>query len=159
MPALPSASTPSTPTSPESSVLDSEGDLDPPPSDLNHQRSESEPVIPNILYEAEAEKKMVANLRASFRDRQHKRLFEPIEVVAPPTKRSYPEEVHEEPIIDALPIPVPHPNAAGSSSVSIAASPVRMETCPAQDGALDGLALVEEDLDQKDASSSILFPN
>lgn len=133
-----SASTPSTLTSPESSVPDLGGDLDPLRSDLNPQSSESKPVIPDILYESEAKEEMAADMRADFRDRQRKRLFKPIEVVAPPAKRSCSKEVHEEPIINAPPTPIPHPDAA---------SPIRIKTCRAQEGALDGPAPVEEDLD------------
>lgn len=75
---------------------------------------------------------MVADLRASFRDRQHKWLSEPIKVVAHPAKRPCSDEVHEEPIMEAPPpTPVPPLDAAGSSSVPIAASPVKVETFPA----------------------------
>lgn len=79
-------------------------------------------------------------------------------MVAPPAKRSCPKEVHEEPIINALPTSIPHPDAAGSSNAPAVASSVRMETRPTQDGAPDGPAPVEEDLDQKDAPSSIPPP-
>lgn len=79
-------------------------------------------------------------------------------MVAPPAKRSCLKEVHEEPIINASPTSIPHPDAAGSSNAPAVASSVRMETCPTQDGAPDGPAPVEEDLDQKDALSSVPPP-
>ncbi|KAL6310842.1 hypothetical protein AAG906_036853 [Vitis piasezkii] len=60
---------------------------------------------------------MAADLRASFKDMQHKWLSEPIKVVAHPTKRPYSDEVHEEPIMEASPTPVPPLDATGSSSV------------------------------------------
>ncbi|KAJ9693664.1 hypothetical protein PVL29_009561 [Vitis rotundifolia] len=111
-----SVSTPSTPTSSR--------------SDLNPQSSKSELVIPDFLYESEMEEEMVIDLRAGFRDRQNKLLFKPIEVVSPPAKRSCPEEVHEEPIMDPSMTPVPHFDVVGSSSVPVAMSPIRVETCP-----------------------------
>ena len=68
-------------------------------------------------------------------------------MVASPTKRSYPEEVHEELIIDAPQTPMPHPDATGSNNALVAASLTRNETCPVQDGASNGLVPTEEDLD------------
>lgn len=102
---------------------------------------------------------MTADLRASFKDRQCKWLSKPIKVVAPPAKRPCSNEVHEESIMEAPPTPVPSPDAAGFSSVLVAASPVRAETYPAQDGAPDGPAPAEKDLDQKDAPSSVRPPS
>lgn len=112
-----------------------------------------------MLYESEAEEEMVADLRAYFKDRQCKWLSKPIKVVAPPAKRPCSDEVHEEPIMEAPPTPVPLPDAMGFSSVSAAASLVRAKTYPAQDRAPDGSTLAEEDLDQKDASSFVRPPS
>lgn len=102
---------------------------------------------------------MAADLRASFKDRQCKWLSKPIKVVAPPVKRPCSNEVHEEPIMEAPPTPVPPLDATGFSSVSAAASLVRAETYPSQDGALDGPAPTEEDLDQKDTPFSVRPPS
>lgn len=61
--------------------------------------------------------------------------------------------------MEGPPTPVPPLDATGFSSVSAAASPVRAETYPAQDGAPDGPVPVEEDLDQKDTPSSVRLPS
>lgn len=108
-----------------------------------------------MLYESEVEEEMTANLRASFKDRKCKWLSKPIKIVAPPAKRPCSDEVHEEPIMEAPPTPVPPPDAARFSSVLAAASPVRVEIYLAQDEAPNGPAPAEVDLDQKDAPSSI----
>lgn len=146
--------------------MDSECDLDPPRCDLDPQRidlnpqsSESEHVIPDMLYESEVEEDIAADLRSSFKDRQCKWLSKPIKVVAPPSKRPCLDEVHEEPIMEAPPTSVHPPDAAAFSSVSTAASPVRAETYLAQDEAPNGPTPAEEDLDQKDAPSSIRPPS
>lgn len=158
--------TPSIPSSPKSFVPDSGDnldplryDLDPLRSDLNPRSSESEPVMPYIFYKSDAEEEMVVDLRADFKDRQRKWLFKPIEVVAPPAKRSCLEEVHEDPVMDPPPTPVPPFYAIGSSSVPATASSFRTETCSAQDGAPDCPSPTENDIDQKDALSSISSPN
>lgn len=103
--------------------------------------------MPDILYESEVEEEMVADLRVNFKDRQRKWLSEPIKVVALPAKRPPP------------PTPVPPPDAAGSSSVLAVISPIRAETYSAQDRAPDCPALTKEDLDQKDAPSSVRPPS
>lgn len=88
-------------------------------------------MIPDILYESEAEGELTADLRAIFKDRQHKWLSEPIKVVVHPSKRPCLDEVHEEPIMEAPPTPVPPLDATGSSSVPTATSPIKVETFPA----------------------------
>lgn len=88
-------------------------------------------MIPDILYKSEAEEEMATDLRASFNDRQHKWLSEPIKFVAHPAKRPYSDEVHEEPIMEASPTPVPPLDATGSSNVPTSISSVRVETFPA----------------------------
>lgn len=80
-------------------------------------------------------------------------------MVAPPAKRSCLEEVHEDPVMDPPPTPVPPFYAIGSSSVPATASSFRTETCSAQDGAPDCPSPTENDIDQKDALSSISSPN
>lgn len=124
VPESPSVSTSSTSISAYSFITDSGGDLDP-------QSFESEPVIPSIIHELEVEEDMATDLRAGFRERQRKRLYEPIEVVTLSTKRSYLDEVHEEPITDASLTPVPPPDAAGSNNAPITASLAKKETCRA----------------------------
>lgn len=92
VPDSPSVSTSSASTSTDSFVPDSGGDLDPlrfERSDLNPRSFESELMIPEIIHEPEVEEDMVTDLRAGFRERQRKWLFEPIEVVAPPARRRF----------------------------------------------------------------------
>lgn len=48
--------------------------------------SEIESVVPRIIYEPKGEKDMTVNLRARFKERQHKRLSESIIVATPPAK-------------------------------------------------------------------------
>ena len=55
---------------------------------------------------------------------------------------------------DASPMLVPSLDAAGSSSMPVA----RKETCLAQDEAPSGLALVEEDLDQRTPPLPFFLP-
>lgn len=92
VPDSPSVSTSSASTSTDSFVPDSGGDLDPlrfERSDLNPRSFESELMIPEIIHEPEVKEDMVTDLRAGFRERQRKWLFEPIEVVAPPARRRF----------------------------------------------------------------------
>lgn len=49
---------------------------------------EIEPVMPCIIYEVEEEEDMVANLRAGFKERQHKCLSESIAVAPLSAKKS-----------------------------------------------------------------------
>lgn len=119
VPDSPSVSTFSTSMSMDSSVPNLGGDLNPPrfeQSDLSPRSSKFELVTHGVIYEPEVEEDMETDLRSDFRERQHKRLSEPIEVVAPLTKKTCPEEVHEEPTIDVPPMPMPPPDAARSSS-------------------------------------------
>lgn len=164
--ASPSASTHSIPSPLDGSDLDSKGDLDPPRCDLDPLRSDSNPrsfepefVVPDIIYESEAEEEMVVDLTADFGDRMRKRLSKPIEVVVPPAKRPRPDEVHKEPVTEVPPAPILPSNAAGSSSVPTAASPIREETCPAQDGAQDDPTPAVEDMDQKGTLSCTAPPS
>lgn len=96
---------------------------------------------------------MMTDLRVGFKERHHKCLHEAIEVDASPTKRTCSKGVQGEPKKDASPEPMPSSDVTGSSSVLA----VGKEACPTQDGAPGGPAHVEEDLDQKDASVSVLF--
>lgn len=164
--ASPSASTHSIPSPLDSSDPDSRGDLDPPRCDLDPPRSDSNPrsfepelVVPDIIYESEAEEEMVADLTADFGDRMRKRLSKPIEVVVPPAKRPRPDEVHKEPVTEVPPAPILPLNVAGSSSVPTAASPIREETCLAQDGAQDDPTPAVEDMDQKGTPSCTAPPS
>lgn len=61
--------------------------------------------------------------------------------------------------MEAPPTPVPPPDAAGSSSVPATASPIRVETCPAQDEAPNNSVPVEKGIDQNDTPSSVPPPN
>ncbi|KAL6323539.1 hypothetical protein AAG906_039117 [Vitis piasezkii] len=117
---------------------DSGGDLDPPRCDLDPPRSDSNPrssepelVVPGIIYESEAEEEIMADLIAGFEDRMRKRLPRP-------------DEVHKEPVTEVPPMPILPSNAAGSSSVPVAASPVREKTYLAQDGAQDPVPTVKD---------------
>lgn len=139
--ASPSTSTHSIPSPLDGSDPDSRGDLDPPMCDLDPPRSDSNPrsfepelVVPDIIYESEVEEEMVSDLTADFGDKMRKRLSKPIEVVVHPAKRPRPDEVHKEPATEVPPAPILPSNAAGSSSVSTTASPIREETCPAKTG-------------------------
>lgn len=94
---------------------------------------------------------MTADLTTSFKDRMRKRLYEPIDVVAPLAKMSRPDKVREEPVMEVPSAPVPFPDITGFSSVLPAASPVREKICPTQDGAQAYPALAAKDLNQKNA--------
>ena len=61
--------------------------------------TEIEPMMPCIIYEVEKEEDMAANLRASFKERQHKRLFESIAVAPPSAKKSCTDVPRSEPIL------------------------------------------------------------
>lgn len=78
-----------------------------------------------VIYEPEVEEDMKIDLRSDFRERQRKRLSKLIEVVAPLAKKTCPEEVYEEPTIDAPPMPMPPPDAARSSSAPTTVSLAR----------------------------------
>ena len=68
-------------------------------------------------------------------------------MVASPAKRSYTEEVHEEPIINVPQMPMPYPDVIGSNNALVVVPLARNETCPVQDGASDGPVPIKEDLD------------
>ena len=88
-------------------------DLDPPRSDSNPRSFEPKLVVPDIIYELEAEEEMVADLTADFRDRMRKRLSKPIEVVVPLAKRPRPDKVHKELVTEVPLAPILPSNAAG----------------------------------------------
>lgn len=121
--------------------------------------SEVEPVVPRIIYEPKGKKNMVANLRARFKEWQHKRLYESIIVATPPAKRPYPEETCEAPVPDTPLMPMPPTKVAGPNNVLVAKSLVRKDTCPTQDGAPIGSDPVDDDLDKKDATTPLCAPN
>lgn len=150
IPASPSVSTPFAFISVDSSVPYSESDLDLPKSerrDLGPRHFDPEPIALGVINEPEVEEGMTTDLRAGFKERHRKRLYETIDVIAPSPKRTRLEEVREEPMRGTSMMPVPSPDVAGSSNVSAA----EKETYPTQDRALGGLAPVKKDLDQKDA--------
>ena len=62
--------------------------------------TEIEPMMPRIIYEVEKEEDMAANLSASFKERQHKRLSESIAVAPPSAKKSCTEVPRSEPILN-----------------------------------------------------------
>lgn len=61
-------------------------------------------MVPCIILELEEEEEeeMTPNLRAGFKERQCKRLFEALLTALPPVKRMRLEVSHEESILDAL---------------------------------------------------------
>lgn len=46
-------------------------------------------MVPPIIYEEEGNKNMAANLRAEFKERQRKHLFESITIISPHVKKPY----------------------------------------------------------------------
>lgn len=123
VPTSPSASTSSVSTSADSSVPNSEGDSglsDFEQSDSGHRHFEPEPITLDVINKPNVEEGMATDLRADFKERHHKCLHEAIEVVACLAKRTRPEGVQEEPMKDVFPMPVPPPDAVGSSRVSTA---------------------------------------
>ena len=91
VPASPSASTPSTSTSVDSSVRNSEGGSDLPDferSDSSPRHSEPELIALSVINDQEVEEGMVNDLRANFKERHHKCLHEAIEVDASLAKRT-----------------------------------------------------------------------
>lgn len=132
VPTSSSASILSASTSTNSSISNSEGDSslsDFERSDLSPRHFEPEPIALYVINEPKVEEGMATDLRANFKERHCKRLHEAIEVVACLTKRTCSEGVQGEPMKNVFPMPMPPPDAAGSSSVSAAGK----ETCPTQD--------------------------
>lgn len=109
--------------------------------------SESELVITDIIYESNEEEEMAADLIAGFKDTIRKRLFKPIDVVAPSVKKSRPDKVREEPVTKVPLGPVPLPNTTRSSNIPFITSPVKEETRSAQEGTQVYPTPVAEDTD------------
>lgn len=65
---------------------------------------------------------MTSNLRASFKERQRKRLFESFSTTPPPAKRTCPEVLPEMPVPDAPLASMPPSNAVRSDQVLIVSS-------------------------------------
>ena len=72
-----------------------------------------------VINELEEEEDM-NELRAGFKERHHKRLYEAIDMVPPPTKKVCPERVQEEPTRRAHPMTMPQPDVVGPSTVVMA---------------------------------------
>lgn len=98
---------------------------------------------------------MSTDLRVGFKEGHRKRLYESIEVVTSPPKRSCPEKVREEPMRNDSTTPMPPSDVARSSSVAAAAN----EACLALVGAPGDPTSVEEGLDQKDVPASVPPPS
>ena len=64
--------------------------------------TEIEPMMPRIIYEVEEEEDMATNLRASFKERQHKHLSKSIAITPPSVKKSCTEVPRSEPIPNIL---------------------------------------------------------
>lgn len=77
------------------------------PSMGTDPETEIEPVMPCIIYEVEEKEDMVANLRAGFKERQHKCLSESIAVTPPSAKKSCTEVPRSEPIPNIPSTPKP----------------------------------------------------
>lgn len=92
---------------------------------------------------------MSTDLRVGFKEGHRKHLYESIEVVTPPPKRSCLEKVREEPMRNDS--TMPPSDVARSSSVVVAAK----EACLAPAGAPSDPTSVEEDLDQKDVPAFV----
>lgn len=161
VPASPSIAVPPLliPVSPDNLASDLRGesdplefDLDPPRSETNPLVSESKPLSIGVIYELEpeAEKEMAADLTANFRARMHKQLHEPIDVVAPSTKKPR-QEAHDQPIKEMPSTPAPHPDTVGCSSVPPAVSYIREEPRSAPDQTQADPAPAPEEKYQKDA--------
>lgn len=91
VPASPSTSTPTTSDLADSSVQASEGNsdssgLEPSDSGARSFEPKSELIALIVINESEAEKNTSIDLRASFKERYHKRLHEAIDVIPPPAK-------------------------------------------------------------------------
>lgn len=121
--------------------------------------SEVESVVPRIIYEPNGEKDMAVNLRARFKERQHKRLSEFIIVATPPAKRPCLEETCEAPAPDTSLMPMPPTEVARPNNVLVAKSLVRKDTCLTQDRAPTSSDPVDDDLDKKDATAPLRAPN
>lgn len=98
---------------------------------------------------------MSTDLRVGFKEGHRKHLYESIEVVTPPPKRSYPEKVREEPMRNDSTTPMPPSDVARSSSDVAAAK----EACLAPARAPGDPTSVEEDLDQTDVLASVPPPS
>ena len=68
---------------------------------------EVEPVVPPIICEEEGEENIATNLRAGFKKRQCKHLFEFIMVVPPSTKKPCIEILYLKPVLAIAPAPKP----------------------------------------------------
>ena len=157
-PTLPSASTPSTSNSTDSSALALNGNLDLPNferSDSGIRHFESEPIELDTINKPKVEEGMAIDLRVGFKERHYKCLHEAIAVDTPPAKRTYLEGVQEEPMRYASPTLVPPPDATRSSNVPTA----EKKTGPTHEGAPGGVAPVEEGLDQNDTPASAPPPS
>ena len=119
-----------------------------------------EPVVSRVIQELEKdEENMVANLRAGFKERQHKCLSKSIAVAPFLAKRSCAKDTYVEPISNAPPAPMPLVNAVGPNNAPIAKSPTRKDVCPTQDGTSIGPTHVGDNLDRKDASVPSRVPS
>lgn len=98
---------------------------------------------------------MSTDFRVGFKEGHRKGLYESIEVVTPPPKRSCPKKVREEPMRNDSIMPMPPSDVARSSSVTVAAK----EACLAPAEAPGDPTSVEEDLDQKDVPASVPPPS
>nr|CAN69029.1 hypothetical protein VITISV_000839 [Vitis vinifera] len=121
--------------------------------------SEVELVVPRIIYEPKGEKDMAVNLRASFKERQHKCLSESIVVATLLAKRPCSEETREAPAPDTPLMLISLTDVAGPNNVLVAKSPIRKDTCPTQYGAPTGPDPTDDDLDKKDATAPLRSPN
>ena len=68
-------------------------------------------MVPPIVSEEEEEEDMTTNLRARFKERQHKHLSESIVVNPAPSKRAYPEFVCLKPVLALVPVLTPSTTA------------------------------------------------
>lgn len=82
---------------------------------------------------------MTLNLRAGFKEKQHKRLSKALSVASPPPKRTCSEVSHEESVPDAPMVQMPSSNIARSGQELVVSSFVEKDTCLAQDRTLVGL--------------------
>lgn len=120
---------------------------------------EVEPMVPRIINEPKEENDMAMNLRASFKERQHKRLSESIVVATPLAKRPCPDETREASTLDTPLIPMPPADVIRPNNMLVAKSPFRKDTYLTQDGAPTGPDLVDDDLDKKNAIFPLRVPN
>lgn len=98
------------------------------------------PMAPLIIYEVKEEEDMAVNLRADFKEKECKRLFESIVVATPPTKKSCAEIPHATPILDIPSEPKPSSDAIRPSHVPTAKPPIGKYGHPEQGEASTGLA-------------------